>query len=913
MRWLVWMRHWLVALAAASLAQLAGAWPTTVLEQPPSAPDACALLPVAALCPGSGPAVLGAMPGTQAMLGDAVNLVDGSLRWRETDLPALPGVLGLEIVRHYRSDAAGRVGAPAVEDALGRGWRLSYDTRWRRGPAGLEIEQADGRVLVFQREASRPRRWRAAQAEFGEVVLHPTPRGDEPVWHWPNGRQLRFAAGGWLEQILAPGGGFVRLQHDRDGRLVAVTDPQGRSLQLRYEATGEDARGVPVVRHIDSPVGRFSFEYQPVAGDVRLLAKASWPTQYDAARRPHAFANRVESLSAAARLYHHEDRAHPARLTGVSHQAQQGKGQWTSQRLQRWAFDAQGRVSHMETTLPAQQGRWALRWSAPPEGDVRGVAVEGGWHGEAAPAERWTSRHEAGAWRVVERLQGRADAERRLWRYGPAGELVGERRQRGGRELDIAATRDALGRLRQVRLVTRAPPIWPQTASRAQVADLAFDGSSARPARLAWTSTVAGRRAEIALHYGPAGQPVRLDMAGFSPVDGEPLRQGWRWRYDTQQGSDVLAGWSIAAPGALLHEHVLEHDLQGHRVTAIVALPGGDGRWELQADAVGRVAGWVDPAGVQTAVDLSPRGEWLALRRAGLPVPIDPPALRPPPAIAGPADELLAIAGRMACDLAATDCDDFGRPVRDAQGTRAFDAAGRLAWSRQADGSETRYRRDRLGRAVRVDHRSPGREPTVEHFLYDGARRIAHARVAGGRIEAEGVRLDAAGRPWVQASLRQGLAVPLTRAWRYHPQGGVSHTYLPDGLAVLHAPAAEAGLPWPAVSVRHPDGSTEAFPLRPGQVWRCDAACDDLPLFDLDAQGRVAAHRVRLDARHWFRLETAHAGAGAVDASGAWSAVRSADGWVRAGAWLKSWWQSPEVTGAGGAAPPLAWRVAPWR
>lgn len=64
----------------------------------------------------------------------------GNKYQREEDMPALPGVLGLEIVRHYNSAFSGP-GHP--NGPLGRGWRLSYETelvdRWG----------TDGRKLHF--------------------------------------------------------------------------------------------------------------------------------------------------------------------------------------------------------------------------------------------------------------------------------------------------------------------------------------------------------------------------------------------------------------------------------------------------------------------------------------------------------------------------------------------------------------------------------------------------------------------------------------------------------------------------------------------------------------------------------------------------------------------------------------------
>lgn len=57
--------------------------------------------------------------------GNPIDVITGNKYQRETDLPALPGVLGIEIVRHYNSAQAG---TDAPLGLLGRGWRLSYET-----------------------------------------------------------------------------------------------------------------------------------------------------------------------------------------------------------------------------------------------------------------------------------------------------------------------------------------------------------------------------------------------------------------------------------------------------------------------------------------------------------------------------------------------------------------------------------------------------------------------------------------------------------------------------------------------------------------------------------------------------------------------------------------------------------------
>lgn len=103
-------------------------------------------------------------------------------------MPALPGVPGLEIVRHYNSaysKPGNRTGS------IGRGWRLSYETE------------------VFDKYVT-----------------------------WTNGRRLHLNARGKLDRITAPTGETLVLLYDSVNVLVRVIDPLGRSLNLSYFDAG---------------------------------------------------------------------------------------------------------------------------------------------------------------------------------------------------------------------------------------------------------------------------------------------------------------------------------------------------------------------------------------------------------------------------------------------------------------------------------------------------------------------------------------------------------------------------------------------------------------------------------------------------------------------------------------------------
>jgi len=63
----------------------------------------CTPTPGGDTCGGSGVASQGNSSGTNQGAGNPINIINGNKYQKEVDMPALPGVLGLEIVRHYNS------------------------------------------------------------------------------------------------------------------------------------------------------------------------------------------------------------------------------------------------------------------------------------------------------------------------------------------------------------------------------------------------------------------------------------------------------------------------------------------------------------------------------------------------------------------------------------------------------------------------------------------------------------------------------------------------------------------------------------------------------------------------------------------------------------------------------------------
>ncbi len=288
----------------------------------------------------SGPASQTSSTGQNVGAGNPLNLLSGNKYQKEVDMPALPGVLGLEIVRHYNSQ---RSAGKAVNGILGRGWRLSYETELYIVNNTVQIVQADGARIIFNRDPKNRNLCASLDPARGKVLTRKTAQGEEYVWVWPNGRKLSFNHQGKLTQIAAPTGEFVALTHDPNGNLVKVTDPQGRSLELSYydRRLPNQFHGV---QHIDSPLGRVTYTYgskaiDPAAKDAHLaIANLASATLTAAASARNAPANGI------TRQYHYEDGHHPTYLTGITLAGAGSDGKLLNQRLGTYGYDEAGRA-----------------------------------------------------------------------------------------------------------------------------------------------------------------------------------------------------------------------------------------------------------------------------------------------------------------------------------------------------------------------------------------------------------------------------------------------------------------------------------------------------------------------------------------------------------------------------------------
>ena len=184
------LRSIVVAIGLAGLAVLVGS------RSFGQSQSTCGPSPVGATCGGAGPASLGNISGTDQGAGNPINVITGNKYQRETDMAALPGELGLEIVRHYNS-------LDRAPGSMGVGWRLSYDTEVIAGRDTVQVLEADGGRIIFTRDPQRRSLCVTQDPSKGSLqILSNRGAVEGFLWSWPNGRQLRFNRGRKVGQHL---------------------------------------------------------------------------------------------------------------------------------------------------------------------------------------------------------------------------------------------------------------------------------------------------------------------------------------------------------------------------------------------------------------------------------------------------------------------------------------------------------------------------------------------------------------------------------------------------------------------------------------------------------------------------------------------------------------------------------------
>jgi RHS repeat-associated protein len=455
-------------------------------------------------CPVPEPATLPINGPVNQGVANPINVISGNKYQREVDMPALPGVLGLEIVRHYNSLQSGPRRRP---NALGRGWRLSYETELIASTYSIDITQADGSIITFSRDLVNRDVAVSQDPARGTVSVQHGSRGDTYVWTWPDGRRLSFDTDGHLQQIQAATGEILSLQYDAAGALVRVTDPQGRSLSLvwldRDTARRRDRfRGVQT---IGSPVGTFTYRYgsaPPKGVPQGTLTRLANLVQVDFPA--------TAGDAALGRQYHYEDPDHPTLLTGIS--------------ILSGTVGAAPAVSRYATYAYQADGRAVLSMHA---GGADKVTLDFSQQGVTtitnSVGQKTVYRHGsiAGEGRIVEvRGPGCATCgeSNRRYRYDQLGRLIEETRldDKGN---PVGATTTKLDHYGRPVLVSEVVYVNGKPARTQWLARYEYErGALFQPTLIARPSVVPGKEAALRFTYNDSGQTLTETEEGWAPA-----------------------------------------------------------------------------------------------------------------------------------------------------------------------------------------------------------------------------------------------------------------------------------------------------------------------------------------------------------------------------------------------------------
>ena len=716
----------LIPLLAALLLIGAAAQAADTAPAEGATPTQCGPGPSGAPCDGSGPASLGNSSDTDQGAGNPINVITGNKYQQEVDLPALPGVLGLEIVRHYNSSQSDPRNPPGI---LGRGWRLSYETDLYAIGNTLQVVQADGTRIIFVRDPTNPSQCATNDRARGTLRIHKTPRGEEYVWTWTNGRRLSFSRQGRLTQIKVPTGEFVSLTRDTAGALVKVTDPQGRSLVLGYPAR-RSADRFNGITHIDSPVGRFGYAY----GSAVPTGHASGSVPKGPPANPRdLLANlvRVDLPGATRRHYHFEDPAHPTLLTGISVAGEGSK----PQRINTWAYDTEGRgilsvrgepkrlgkdgrpvpgTGIEQITLDFEPGKTTLTNSFGQTTTYTHAIVGNEYRLLKVTGAGCASCGEANIRYGYDRLSRLTEGTK----LSPTGQPLATTR----------TERDTLGRPIKISRITYLNG-KPQPA-RLQIR-YEYTGQSTQPSLIARPSVISGREAVTRIAYNDYGQPTQVTESGFSPLDDNgqftatPISRTTTYAYRSINGRSLLAQIDGPLPNGKTNSPEesditrLEWDRSGSAVV-VMTLPGGFSS-TMQYDAAGRIAEVSNAENFKTTFTYDAANR--LLQTASSAQNWDKAGIKPvvqryrydalghmiETGSGGPAD-------------AVDKTERHEEPYRP-QTRQAYDVAGRLQWQAEALGILKHARYDTEGNLLSSTVQTKNFEQT-EQYRYDAFNRL---------------------------------------------------------------------------------------------------------------------------------------------------------------------------------------------
>ena len=531
-------------------------------------------------CGGGGSASTGNNAQANTGAGNPINVLNGNKFQVETDMAALPGVLGLELVRYYNSLSSGVDGTVGL---VGRGWRLGYETRLVITGAGsgasdtvaLDIDQADGTVIKFRpakNSANKPiaDQWQSVDGHLGSIRLvrstsntaGTSASSDDYIWTWGagaganSGRQLTFNRDGQLLRIAAPTGEFVTLDYTPKGWLNSVTDPQGRRLSINYMSQTLIAQsqqaGVAVftgVQSIDTPVGLMRYRYGSTAQQGTAPASA--------ARKQMQLANLTAVVMPSAstpstpstpnkstvpaegiqRQYHYEDARHPTLLTGISIKGTGSDGVAMHQRLVTWGYDQYGRANLSVKGEPARLATDAQGKVITPRRLAAGTGIEQvtlQWF-DADNKNKDSSKNKANSTVVQTNSLGqetryviaRINNEPRLMQATGAGcascapvnvKYGYDKQGRLIEQTQLDQTGKVIAGSAASTLLDDQGRMLRITQGKWRIVRYEYDSQSTQPSLIARPSVVNGKEHQLRMAYNAFGQIITVTETGYSPL-----------------------------------------------------------------------------------------------------------------------------------------------------------------------------------------------------------------------------------------------------------------------------------------------------------------------------------------------------------------------------------------------------------
>lgn len=150
-------------------------------------------------------------------VGEGIDTSSGAFTAQVEDLRFPPGLFGVELIRHYRSDR--------LETGwFGRGWSTIFETTLVKDTGGWVLDASAGLTPLWSPEA--PSLWRITGSPQVESLA-----GGGGEFMWPSGEVWSFGADGALRNLTSPYGQKVDISRDGSGS-VSIRSSQGVSVEL---------------------------------------------------------------------------------------------------------------------------------------------------------------------------------------------------------------------------------------------------------------------------------------------------------------------------------------------------------------------------------------------------------------------------------------------------------------------------------------------------------------------------------------------------------------------------------------------------------------------------------------------------------------------------------------------------------